>query len=578
MKILQLSDFHIDSSIDIAEVKGKLDKMKASLSSRIKPDEVLLICVCGDIIDKGETSLFKKAEIIFDYLKNEVFSALNVKFEFVPGNHDLCNLKFVGFDNFIKKYIEDPYEYNGKANNHLRLFNGINTLLSNSSFKRSYEFGMLDITGLKTLPIQEPTILVTHHTLLSENDADTSAIRNAYKLMEWIESKNVIAIIHGHTHGYKNILIGEKCRVIGVGPFLKQVPDINNQFNLIETSYGRIDKVTNYRFSADLDCFTSHDVFVEDSRNIFTSSSVKELYDQIVQETKHLKSIYNLKANLSSDFNNFEKEIKSVFGDIIPAANDWHCKTVPESLYYNHGQYMQTDSIWSIDYIIGELKNKSTSSRAIIPLINFDMVANSKDRFLPSLDIIQFGFADDRRSELFLTMYLRALEVNHFLKINICEAYIMAKQVKDKIRSIEKINLTIVAFKAQYKEKYGCFRKANIDSVTESFLTRTIYEQNYRPVIEMLEEKIDLSETVIQDHGIEKLKNALLESSGAGKCSAELVIKAETILETLSKLKYERERSSDYIEIERIELDVTNAIRDLIDEFKKQRGVSNGYK
>ncbi|GAU78539.1 metallophosphoesterase [Fusibacter sp. 3D3] len=572
MKILQLSDIHIDSTTDIETVKTKLTKMKESILSRLVPGEELLICICGDIIDKGDSTLFETACIIFDYMKNDLFSTIAVKFEFVPGNHDLCNNEFADFDNFTKRYTEVQYEYNDKVNSHLRAFNGIDVLLSNSTFHKNTKIGMLDIQGLRKLPSENPTILVVHHTLLSENDGDTSAIRNAYKLMEWAENNNIIAIMHGHTHGYKNILIGETCRVIGVGPFLKEVPDINKQFNFIETSEGRIDKVTNYRYSADLDMFTRHDVFIGERCNTFTSSSVKDLYDTIVRETKHYKSIYNLKVTLSSEFNSFEKEIQTYFSDIIPVACDWQSQSVPESLYYNHGKYMQSESIWGMDYIIQELMNKSTSSRAIIPLIDFNMVANSKDRFLPSLDIIQFGFADDQRSELFLTLYLRALEVKHFLKINICEAYIMAQQLKDKIRSIQRINLTIVAYKAQYKENYGCFRKAQIDSVTESDLTMSIIEKDFKAVIDMLEEKIDLSETVIQDHGLENLNKALLAVSNKGKCSRELYSKTEIILKKLGELKVEREKTSDYNAIEKIEHDVTTAIRNLINEFEKERG------
>ncbi|MEI7942270.1 MAG: metallophosphoesterase, partial [Candidatus Riflemargulisbacteria bacterium] len=365
MKILQFSYIHIDSTTDIEAVKLKLTKMKEAILCRLVPGEELLICVCCDIIDQGDSTLFETACKIFDYIKSDLLSTITVKFEFVPGNHDLCKNEFVDFDNFTKRYTGVQYEYNDKVNSHLRIFNGLDFLLSNSTFHKDSKIGMLDIQGLRKLTIQNPTILVVHHTLLSENDDDTSAIRNAYKLMEWVESNNIIAILHGHTHGYKNIVIGETCRVIGVGPFLKQIPDINNQFNFIETSEGRIDKVFNYRYSADLDEFSCHNVFTGERCNTLTSSSVKDLYDTIVRETKHYKSIYNLKANLTCEFSSFEKEIQTHFSDIIPIAKDWQSQDVPENLYYNHGKYMQSESIWGMDYIIRELKNKSTSSRAI---------------------------------------------------------------------------------------------------------------------------------------------------------------------------------------------------------------------
>ena len=132
---------------------------------------------------------------------------------------------------------------------------------------------------------------------------------------------------------------------------------------------------------------------------------------------------------------------------------------------------MQHNGVPAIDFVINELKSKATSSRAIIPLINFEQVVNSGDDFLPSFDLVQFGFEHEIKNQLYVTLYLRALEVNHFLKINLCEIYVMCKKISEEIRSIESIDVTVIAFKAQYKEHYGCFERAEIDMYSEADIT-----------------------------------------------------------------------------------------------------------
>jgi thymidylate synthase/metallophosphoesterase superfamily enzyme len=572
MKIIQVADLHIGSEAKVETLKFKINKIFNSVKGKIAKDEELIFCVCGDIVDRGNDTMYNYAEEIFNHIK-QCFYEYKLNFEFVPGNHDLCNENFEAYDKFIAKFIMSSYAYNNGVNTHLREYSSINLVLSNSIHHRDKTYGKLDVESIESSLNEKPTLLVIHHTLLSENDGDISSIRNSYKIMDLVERKKVIAILHGHTHGYKDIKIGGKCRIIGVGPMFKEVADINNQFNLVDLNGYHIQMITNYRYSADLDEYTPITVHTENINSFYYGSSVKEVYDEVTDDTKRYNCIHNLKINISSEYSNFEKDIYTYFSDTISVAKDWQSKTVPQTLYYNHGKYMQSEGVWGIDYVIDELKNKSTSSRAIIPLINFKDVANSGDRFLPSLDIIQFGFADDEKKKIFVTIYLRALEVNHFLRINLCEIYLMLKNIKDEIRSIKNIDLAILAFKAQYKEKYGCFRKAEIDSITEAKLTGLLLSKNYQQIINLLKEKLELNETVVQWVGLKYLQSALIEAVESKSCSKILLETISCVLEQLEILKIEREKTSNYSEIEKTEQLVAQAINNLIDGFEKERGV-----
>ncbi len=569
MKIIQVADLHINSEMEIEKIQNKMDELFKSLKTEIEENEEIIFCVCGDVVDKGNEAMYSVAESIFNYIKN-LFVEYNFKFEFVPGNHDLCNMTFEPYDKFIAKFVEAPYSYSGE-NSHLRKYENIDLILSNSAYHGDNCFGKLDLKSIEQIESTKPSLLAIHHTLLSENNDDTSALRNAYKLADYIDKNNVIGILHGHTHGYKNIMIGRQCKIIGVGPMFKEVPDINNQFNFIEVSGSIISKISNYRYSADFDCYTSYLVYDNKGMWQYSDSSVKKIYDRVVFDVKRLDYIYNLKMNIATKYRLFEDEIREFFPDSIDKAKDWQAKKVPDSLYYNHGKYMQTENgIWGIDHIIGELNNKATSSRAIIPLISFENVVGSEDKYLPSLNIIQFGFSDDKKSKIFVTIYLRALEVNHFLKINLCEIYLLIKAVADEIRSIEEVDITVLAFKAQYKEKYGCFKKARIDTIDESALAISFSDKEYEEIINLLEEKVELSETVIEDKGIKSLKRAIKELVGKKRCSSSLLDKVNNTLEQMGSLKKEREKSSNYKEIERIEQLVIDSIKELIVEIKRE--------
>lgn len=575
MKIIQVADLHINKEIQIDNLKNKLERLFHSLESELKMDEQIIFCVCGDIVDKGQKEMYSKAEEIFNYVE-KLFEDYKLKFEFVPGNHDLIEGDFKSYDDFISNFLEKPYCYN-ETHAHLQKYDNLNLILSNSVYHRDKSFGKLDLNSLRKIRSETPALLVIHHTLLSENDNDYSAIRNAYGLLDYIEGNNIIGVLHGHTHGYKDIKIGSQCKVIGVGPMFKEVSDINNQFNLIKINYGIISEIINYRYSADLDSYGSHLLYTNNASEAYKGDSLKQVYDKVVMDTKRLNCIHNLKMNVSTRLEDFEKEIMESFADTISIAEDWQKKTVPESLYYNHGKYMQSKGIWGIDYIVEELDNKTTSSRAIIPLINFCDVVDSGDQFLPSLDIVQFGFADNFKKKIFITIYLRALEVNHFLKINLCEVYLMIKDIADRIRSITEIDMTILAFKAQHKERYGCFRKARIDIISEAKLTTLLLSNKHQEIIEMLEEKLELNETVIQDKGLLSLENAIKVLVDEKKYSKELLEKIENILKELDGLKTERTKTSHYKEIEELEQLVTNSINELIAELKKEGCVQGGH-
>ena len=90
MRLLHLSDLHYNNSFAYREL---LDKLKEDLKKFSATKKINVICVTGDIFDRGDTSESKINETKFFF--DGILDALpDVKIIFCPGNHDV-NLKKV---------------------------------------------------------------------------------------------------------------------------------------------------------------------------------------------------------------------------------------------------------------------------------------------------------------------------------------------------------------------------------------------------------------------------------------------------------------------------------------------------
>lgn len=575
MKIIQLSDFHINETTDIAACFENINKLYNFIIPKLIKDELIVCCICGDIIDKGNQDNYSHAIKVFDFIADK-FQTHNFHFEFVPGNHDISGKEFIKYDLFIEKYIEGSVYQFQNENVNVRPYGDIDLILINSSFHRDHNYGSIDLIKLKDKieSSKKPSILVTHHTLLSRYDGDSSAIRNAYEFTELLRGNDVIALLHGHTHGYSEFTVGTCCKIIGIGPFGKEIKDVNNQFNIIEVTTTNLDNVENCFYRADLNKILSLNAYSRRRPISYSGSDLFKLYTQLVKDVKTYGCINNFHLKLITTIDTFVEDIETNFSDTIKIAGKWLNSDNPQSLHYNHAQYINKGKIKGLDYIVEELNRKATSSRAILPLINVKDVIDSGDNFLPSLDIIQFGFDKEEKDELFVAIYLRALEVNHFLKINLCEIYLMTNYISAKIRSVSKLTLNITSFRAQYKEDFGCFEKAELDSIDETKLMVFIFKKDIKKILYYLNQKLALSETVIIDMGIKNLWkciNTYNQMESDNFYNNELINELDFLIEKFGELKDLRKQTSVYQEIKRKEDELKKQMLKSIRIFEKLR-------
>src|SRR5665648_827650 len=190
MQIIQIADLHVMDKSDVTKIKKQIGMLYEAIKGDLNLNDEIVLCVLGDIIYKGDALSYDKAKEIIEYLK-DLFKIFNVKFEFTPGNHDLCrcphvpdipdichekNCSISDYELFLSS-LGITYEETDGLN--LKEYTEIDLLLASSVFHKNCKYGLLDIDKLITIDFPKPTLILTHHTFLSENDKDNSAIRNA---------------------------------------------------------------------------------------------------------------------------------------------------------------------------------------------------------------------------------------------------------------------------------------------------------------------------------------------------------------------------------------------------------------
>ena len=180
-------------------------------------------------------------------------------------------------------------------------------------------------------------------------------------------------------------------------------------------------------------------------------------------------------------------------------AREWQSDPPPANLFFSHGQYFLGEK--GIQYVIQELKTKSSSRRALLSLGGMDAFIESGDRSIPSFMISQFAIEADT---LYVTEYFRAIEVGSFLPINITEAALLVKRIIEAVRRPTLVRLLILAFHAHLTPAFHCLEKATVDMMQGGEIGVEVARRNSAKLIEWLEGK-KVFESEIATQGLEQV-------------------------------------------------------------------------
>ena len=193
--------------------------------------------------------------------------------------------------------------------------------------------------------------------------------------------------------------------------------------------------------------------------------------------------------------------------DVSAEAAQWRNAKPAEDMYFTHREYYGD----GLTNIVAELKRKSTSNRALYSLLAQKDINDSGDDPIPSFLTFQCTI---EKEVLYCTASFRALEVSHFLKVNLEEIRLNLVDICKAFPVLEKVRLHIFAFHAYSRPAAAAaLRRPKIEVVPEGQLLRLMQLGNVRELDGLLA-GLAKSTTVVSPKSLKALLGNLQMADG----------------------------------------------------------------
>lgn len=252
MRFFVLSDLHLGEKISVDKATQQLQSLCSRIRAELLPTETILFIIMGDIINASHTDAFDDARVCLSCLRTELHQ-YTVKFEFVPGNHDLPAGDIGPFDRFVAEY-GNVSEFS-KHHAYSRRYENVNFIFADSNLHRDHrKSGKIDVEEIQKLVLPGQNILFCHHAFEHDFGGGHDTIENGSLILKQLSKMGIAFAFHGHTHR-SDISISESGIVeIGTGALLKDLSDMNgiqNQFTSGCIRNGALIQVERYVVSKD---------------------------------------------------------------------------------------------------------------------------------------------------------------------------------------------------------------------------------------------------------------------------------------------------------------------------------------
>jgi 3',5'-cyclic AMP phosphodiesterase CpdA len=260
--ILQVSDLHFGQVNPPLLNERALPLLVTAVRQEVsQAPGLLVISICGDIVDKGNQGYYDTAaRALEDHLLRPLGSPAVVC---CPGNHDVVpgeNGLFSGFNHFAFHITNKASITFAPSNTVVNLaLHGFEFVLVNSMYRghEDRHHGEVNLHHLDRATAEiahAPRILLVHHSLIPNERSETSTLVNSYALIELAVARGFVGILHGHLHSQHVLSVGKAGTVVlGVGSLLyRPWPNYNNSFNLLRFDGPTLAAAVAFRFVADV--------------------------------------------------------------------------------------------------------------------------------------------------------------------------------------------------------------------------------------------------------------------------------------------------------------------------------------
>ena len=233
MRFFMLSDFHLGQEDVLENAKEQMMNLCARIRSDISPDEVILFILMGDIVNKSDIGAFADAKVCLDCIRDGL-TGLSVKFEFVPGNHDIPAGNILPFDRFIAEYNPSCSFSNSGA--YSVVYEDVNFIFAESNMLRDHRLpGKIDLEAIRHEIKPIKNILFCHHGFEQSYGGDHDTVNDAGAVLNTLKDMGIDFVFHGHTHRSEASFTKNGIVEIGCGTIqgdISQMDGIQNQFSV----------------------------------------------------------------------------------------------------------------------------------------------------------------------------------------------------------------------------------------------------------------------------------------------------------------------------------------------------------
>ena len=213
MQILHFSDLHFGNS----NATFNRYQLASALTDWLNNNQTkTILVISGDVTFRGKREGYRDAKDFFQ----DIIQKCRIERDNIilcPGNHDIVEGSFSRFDEFSYSLRQDSVFTFEEQNVVRHSIENLYFEVFNTSFHLDRTYGYIDKSIVNNNGSCHPTndqwikkIAVTHHHLLGMFKEDTSAIRNSYKLVIYLEKEDFNYLLHGHQHASQNYYIGKK--------------------------------------------------------------------------------------------------------------------------------------------------------------------------------------------------------------------------------------------------------------------------------------------------------------------------------------------------------------------------------
>lgn len=358
--------------------------------------------------------------------------------------------------------------------------------------------------------------------------------------------------------------------------------DGHNSLILGQVSYEKIKKWLTDRLEIGVPMETQEEEFHYDLPyndnllKIIESTSFNDAYNKAnyIAKLERNNLLITIKLKLADIYNEsfpFKEALEKAkeLRDNSPNPDDLQINDFGFQLY--HGDFIKVESDGKIingyDYVKRELKNKHSTRRALLSLINTKHIVDSGDNPIPSYLLSQFQI---RNNTLIVSEYFRAMEISEFFKINMGETYLYVKELVTEITEIKEIFIVYHIFDAYISDQpKSCLYIPIIDRLNAQYkIIPAIKDKDISTILNLLEDKL-YSKIYNIYNGFENMYKSIVMF---GTFSNEIQLLFKQIIEQCKLLEkaYAQSNSAQDEIIKKIE-DILNGI---INKIKSEGQIS----